>query len=89
MPLTKHESELRKRARVLIAEGRLPVGQSGRCWGGSGSRKVCSLCGEPVSREEVEFEIEDSSGASYRFHFRCHAAWQLECARSDHPTECG
>lgn len=83
MPLTEREHQLRERARTLIAEGRLPAVTSIRCWGGKGGRENCSLCGEPIGRTEVEFEIEDSGGELYQFHFLCHAAWQLECARAE------
>lgn len=82
MPLTRREKELREQARALIADGQLPAIRSGRCWGSKGNGKGCSLCGEPVGREEVEFEIEDG-GRVYAFHFDCHAAWQLECARAE------
>lgn len=71
------------RARALIADGRLPAVTAVRCWGGKGNRDNCSLCGGPIDPSEVEFEIEDSARALYRFHFLCHAAWQFECARAE------
>lgn len=86
MPLTERERELRTRARTLIAQGRLPAVRSLQCWAGTGNNEVCSLCGEPIARNEVEFEIEDATGALYRFHFLCHAAWQFECARAEFLT---
>jgi len=57
--------------------------QSQCIWGGYGRGDVCSLCGEPIRSNEVEFEVpEADSGTlgSFRFHITCHDAWQLECA---------
>ena len=86
MPLTKIENELRATARKLIADGQLPGSPASKTFGGYGADGVCSLCGHPVKRDEVEFEIEHSalSGGPYRFHFLCHAAWQFECVRYQH-----
>ena len=43
------------------------------------------MCRKPVNPDETKYEIEireDGQPAhSYFFHFICHAAWQLECAR--------
>jgi hypothetical protein len=64
----------------------LPGTQSHRYWGGPGSQDPCSLCDQPISPKEVEFEVEvksDGKKATYYFHFLCHAAWQLECARAE------
>lgn len=85
MPLNYLENELRGRARALISEGRLPCGQPTRMWGGNGTgEQTCSLCERVITRDEVEYEIEHNPGENARltrFHFLCHAAWQLECVR--------
>jgi len=81
------QNELRARARELISAGRLPRQHPIRIWGGNGSGdQTCSLCDRVISREEVEYELEysvDSAVRMMRFHFICHAAWQLECAREE------
>ncbi len=85
MPLTSLENELRLRARELIHQGRLLCKHPMRMWGGNGTgQQACSLCERIITRDEVEYEIEHEAGDRVhlsRFHFLCHAAWQLECAR--------
>jgi hypothetical protein len=76
------EQRLLRTARACLASGRLPRVQSQCIWGGYGRGDVCSLCGEPIRSNEVEFEVpEADSGAraAFKFHITCHDAWQLEC----------
>lgn len=54
-------------------------------WAGPGSGQPCSLCGEPVEREEIEYEVEESArGAlhTYRLHVPCHSLWYSELVAS-------
>ena len=88
MPLMQRENELRARARTLMEHGELPAETPSSTYGGYGSGERCSLCGEPIARTEVEYEVAYSNDA-YRFHFLCHAAWQLEQARREHPSNAG
>jgi hypothetical protein len=84
MPSNRFEDELRIRARARIREGRLPGVTHYRTWGGRGSNEPCALCDVIINRDEVEYEIETLGAESlrlYRFHFRCHDAWQQECAQ--------
>lgn len=84
--LTRLEAELRKRARELIHEGKLPDRAPMRVWAGAGSERSCALCNEIIPTSEIEYEVDASVGRSRRtlhFHFACHAAWQLECLRAD------
>lgn len=87
MPLTELENELRLQARERIERGELAVLRPTRLWGGFGCGELCSVCGEPVNSGETKYEIEATEGGqpvrSYFFHFICHAAWQLECARAE------
>jgi hypothetical protein len=76
------EQHLQHAARACLASGRLPRVQSQCIWGGYGRGDVCSLCGEPIRSNEVEFEVPENAvapGAAFKFHITCHAAWQLEC----------
>lgn len=83
MPLTDDlDRALRERAQELIEEHRLPGTVPARVWGGRGNDEPCALCSQIIRRTEAEYEIESSSATgrrSLRFHFRCLAAWQLEC----------
>ena len=90
MPYNRIENVLRKRARELIGAGFLPCGPPMHVWGGYGSELACSLCEELIPHQEVEYELEFRGAHStqlYRFHFLCHTAWSLECARAETPGE--
>jgi hypothetical protein len=80
MPFTQHELELRKLAEDRIAKKLLPGSIPEHLWAGQGSGQPCSLCGEPISLQEIEYEIDNQAagdGRTYRFHLSCHAMWQL------------
>ena len=79
MSQTKHEQELRALARERIAKGELPGEPALRTWGGHGTGRLCSLCREPVQRDQIELEAE-SGRHSLIFHLVCQSVWQLECA---------
>ena len=85
MPYNYLQNELRVKARELITSGRLPCQNPMRIWGGHGTgQQVCSVCDRVIAPDEVEYEVEhETSGTTClnRFHFLCHAAWQVECAR--------
>jgi hypothetical protein len=69
-------------ARRAIAAHELPLGVSSRVWGGRGSGKLCSLCGERIGFNDVEIELEGGGvGADVRFHSKCHLLWQEACKR--------
>jgi len=84
MSPAKQEQELRTFARERIAKGELPGvpalrERALRMWGGYGTGRLCSLCGEPVQGGQIEFEVE-SGQHSLIFHLVCQSVWQLECA---------
>jgi hypothetical protein len=90
MPLSERETELRPLARECIAKGRLPRNPPAKLWGGRGSGELCALCGKPIERDQVEYEVEvslDGTVRTFRFHIVCQSVWQLECARDDHFRE--
>jgi hypothetical protein len=74
----------REKAREVIQAGKLPNRRPDRMWGGPGVGADCTICGAPVKRDEVEFEIEfagsgQGSGLhTYHVHVRCFAAWEFE-----------
>lgn len=68
---------LLERARRAIATHELPLGVSSRVWGGRGSGKPCSLCGQTIGFNDVEIELD---GIDARFHSKCHLLWQEACA---------
>jgi hypothetical protein len=82
MAQSKREQELRALTRERIAKGELPCAPTLRMWGGYGTGRFCSLCGEPIQHDQIELEVE-SGRHSLIFHMVCQSAWQLECASHD------
>jgi hypothetical protein len=78
------ESLLREKAREVIETGTLPNRRPDRTWAGRGVGAECAICRAPVTRDEIEYEIEfarngDDSGLdSYHVHVRCLEAWVSE-----------
>lgn len=77
------ESTLRKSAREAIRAGKLPKQVPARMWGGAGAGARCTICDQPIGRDEIEFELQFASDGGYslhshHFHRRCFAAWELE-----------
>jgi hypothetical protein len=78
------KSELRRLARQAVHEGRMPVRQPDRMWGGPGSGEPCSICGAVMTPQDIGLEVQfraDESGIStftHHLHARCLAAWEEE-----------
>jgi hypothetical protein len=78
------EPILRARAREVIQSGKIPGRKPDRTWGGPGVGALCAVCEKPVTKDEMEFEIEFArDGTSpgldkYHVHLRCFAAWEFE-----------
>jgi hypothetical protein len=78
------EPILRATAREVIRTGKLPNRRPDRTWGGPGVGASCTICGEPVTKDQLEFEIQFSRDGNnpgldkFHLHIRCFAAWELE-----------
>jgi len=81
------EQALREKAREVLKSGKLPNRRPDRTWGGHGVNAPCSVCGLPVTPQQIEFEIQfardgDNPGLDkFHVHIRCFAAWEFERAR--------
>ena len=71
---------LQDQARARIARGDLPCERPPHIYGGRGTGEVCSLCGEVIGSDAIEYEAP-IKGDSFHFHILCHAVWQRECVR--------
>ena len=78
------EVRLREQARAAIQSGKLPSRNPDRTWGGPGVGAMCAVCEKPVTKEDMEFEIQfardgDNPGLDkFHVHIRCYAAWEFE-----------
>lgn len=86
------EAVLREKARAAVHQGKLPSRGPDRVWGGPGIGVPCAVCGVPVTKDEMEFEIQFArDGGSpdldkFHLHRRCFAAWEFE-RRGASPSE--
>jgi hypothetical protein len=82
--LNADETARRHKAREAIAAGVLPNRAPARTWGGKGVGAQCTICGEAITTQEIEFELEFGVDPPvrehYRLHMRCFAAWEFERA---------
>ena len=75
------ELTIREKAREAIRIGRLPSRRPDRTFGGPGNGASCSVCGEAITRDQMELEIEFNRHGStpgldrYHLHTRCFVAW--------------
>jgi hypothetical protein len=78
------EVRLREQAREAIKKSRLPARPPDRTGGGPGEGLACAVCQRPVTKDEMEFEIEFVHDGrtpkidKYHVHVRCFAAWEFE-----------
>ena len=85
------ETHLRAQAREAVRAGKLPSRHPDRTWGGPGVGAPCSVCGEAVKKDQLEFEIQfvrdgDNPGLDkFHLHVRCFAAWEFERHRNGGP----
>jgi hypothetical protein len=52
------ELRLREQARAAIQSGKLPSRPPDRTWGGPGVGAACAVCDLPVTKDQLEFEIQ-------------------------------
>jgi hypothetical protein len=79
-----NEAQMRALARKILKAGKIPRRDPDRTWGGSGVEMPCTICGERITRDQVEYELQFShDGANtgldrFHLHLRCFAAWEME-----------
>ena len=84
------ETVLRAKAREVLRTGKLPSRPPDHTWGGMGADAPCPVCGETVTKDQLEIEAEFAHDGSspgldrFHIHVRCFAAWELE-RRQDGP----
>ena len=84
-----NERRVRDMVRKALQLGIIPARDPDRMWGGNGVGAPCTICGEPVTPDQVEYEVEFAhEGAipgldKYHVHLRCFAAWEFERTKLD------
>ena len=85
------EARLREQAREAVQNGKLPNRAPDRTWGGPGVGAACTVCGKPVTKDELEFEIQFAHDGTmpgldkFHVHIRCFAAWEFERSKAQSP----
>jgi hypothetical protein len=78
------ERSLQKKAREAIQAGKLPNRQPESVWAGQGCGACCTVCGESLKRDELEYELEYAHahhGADaniFHVHIKCFTAVERE-----------
>ena len=78
------EPILTDKARAAIRNGQLPSRAANRRFGGRGNGATCPVCGEVVTPDQAEIEIEFNRHGPepgldrYHLHARCFTAWESE-----------
>jgi hypothetical protein len=76
-------NELRLRVQRRINGGRLPVTLISQIEGSYETGRVCCVCDQPITRENVEYNVVKlprTTCQSLSFHAPCYVIWQRECA---------
>lgn len=77
------KKRLRQKIRNVIEAGTLPDRRPERMWGGPGSGVVCALCGETVTADQTELELEFVANEQdgylvHHAHVGCFSLWEAE-----------
>jgi hypothetical protein len=78
------EALLREKAQAAVHNGKLPARRPDRTCGGPGVGAACAICELPVTKAEMEFQIEFARDGGnpgldkFHVHIRCFAAWEFE-----------
>lgn len=79
------ESDLRERARQLVAAGKLPSSEPAATWAGSGRGEPCCVCQVLVRPDEIGFDLAfrmPQRQVELHMHGRCRIAWEQAQNRS-------
>jgi hypothetical protein len=69
---------VRRLVRLRLASGALSPLRGRVMWAGYGSGQTCCVCGQPVGRSQVEYEIDDGRSKMMGCHFACFFVWHEE-----------
>jgi hypothetical protein len=79
-----NEQRIRALARTVLQAGVMPRRDPDGTWGGKGIDVPCSMCGERIMPDQVEYELQFTHDGTtgdvdlFHLHLRCLAAWEME-----------
>jgi len=71
------DTSLRLLIRSKLADGRLPVNNIPRVWGGLGNDETCDACGKTIAKDQFVIEAEGGKPPT-QFHVDCFQMWDEE-----------
>ena len=75
---TDAQSSVRRIVRTLLGSGALWPIHGSVTWAGYGSGDACCVCGKPIKRSDVEYEVDDGGRKLPGCHFVCFVVWYEE-----------
>src|SRR5207244_11524486 len=75
--------------RSKLAAGTLPRVDAAKLWAGPGRGDACAGCDQPITRAEIEHEVDVPARGALRFHRNCLGIWQAQVARDGHEIRGG
>jgi hypothetical protein len=71
--------QTRALVRERLVSGRLPRLIPEKLYAGPGTSTRCAVCSQPITPQQIEYEVAISGGKSLMFHMQCHSVWLAEC----------
>jgi hypothetical protein len=53
-----------------------PADSSGKSYAGKGTNRTCDGCGETITQDDVEHEVDVADNRTLRFHQECYNVWR-------------
>ncbi len=75
MRCTIDDQALRQLAQAKLKDGSLPSSIPASVLAGQGSGNLCALCGHEITRDDVEYDVEQNR-LQICLHVRCHGVWE-------------
>jgi hypothetical protein len=72
------------RLRSKMDSGAIPIELRPKMFAGRGNGRICTGCDEPISPEQVEYEMDFGGDRIFRLHLACAGWWEAECQRRGH-----
>ena len=75
------QERLHTLVRERLDSAQLDVAISATLYAGPGTNALCVVCSQPITPQQIAYEVAITSTRSLEFHILCHGAWLGECRR--------